>query len=232
MENNSLEPIRKDLATVPKKEEPKEDYIDAKVTEETVEKKQETIVTKEQTKSSSHSATIGAIIAAIILLLIVFIAWNGYKHVNPEAGYSTQTEQEAIHEHQNPELKADKFDNQKVYILSGAKDELNHLSVSVDKIQFRKDVTRVWVTFKNEGGQTIHMMPNANSVLVDNKGNQYKVDAFAGDQITEIASGVKKTAMLVFEPIRSEAKELTYHLDSVFDMKNPAWNVAITVDIP
>lgn len=230
--SNELEPIKKGLQAKPEQKKEKEDYIDAKITEETTEHTTEKEIKKEVKEVSQRTTTIGAIIAFIILILLLLVVWNGYKHVNPEAGYSTQPAQEVIHNHQNPTLKAEKLNPNVVYELSGASDELNKLKVSIQKVQFRKDQTRLWVKFENSGAETINMMPNANSKLVDNEGHQYKVDPFAGDQITSIASGVSEEAMLVFEPIRAEAKEMTFHLDSVFNMKQPAWNVSITVDIP
>ena len=76
------------------------------------------------------------------------------------------------------------------------------------------------------------MMPAVNSMLVDNNGHSYKVDSFASDNITALAPGTDEEIMLVFEPIRQDAKSLTYSLDSVFDMQTTPWTYRITVDLP
>ena len=76
------------------------------------------------------------------------------------------------------------------------------------------------------------MMPNVNASLIDNNGHTYKVDSFAGNQITGLSPSSSEEVMLVFDPVRVDAKEITFHLDMVFDLKNPAWQVTIPVTIP
>lgn len=186
---------------------------------------------KEETQNSKlKSPLFIGIISLIILFLLGFIFSSLFS--NSEKSYETLDANKVIHEQENPTLKATKLNPNKVYVLKDATQTLNNLTVDIKKIQFRKDQTRLWVQFKNEGSNKIQMMPNVNATLVDNNGHSYKVDSFAGNQMTGLAPSVSEEVMLVFAPIRAEAKEITFHLDMVFDMKNPAWQVEIPVSIP
>lgn len=146
--------------------------------------------------------------------------------------FPTEDANKVIEAHENYPMKAEKLDPTKAYTLSGASDSLNNGTISIEKIQFRRDQTRLWVKFVNRGTQKINMMPGANSTLVDNNGYSYKVDAFASNPVNGIAPGATEEVMLVYEPIREEAKMITFHMDMIFDMKNAAWQVAIPVQLP
>ncbi len=146
--------------------------------------------------------------------------------------FKTEDANKVIEAHQNYEMKAEKLDPTKVYSLSGAKDSLNKGSISIEKIQFRRDGTRLWIHVDNKGGNKINMMPGANSTLVDNNGHTYKADPFASQQVNGIAPGASEDIMLVYEPIRADAEMITFHLDMIFDMQNAAWQVAIPVALP
>ena len=75
-------------------------------------------------------------------------------------------------------------------------------------------------------------MPANNSFLTDDKGRTYKAEPFGGDQVTSSAPGSDEEVLLAFEPIREDAKSLTFTLDGAFDMKNTSWNYAVQFDLP
>lgn len=232
---NSLVHINNDKKKHDKESETDKDIIDAQLVEskhqnEEKEEVKETRYVKDDSSKSNLSGIIIAIISIIILIALLFF---GYRYMTTgTASYSSESAQEVIQKQENPNLKAEKLDPQKVYALKNTSDVLNNMDIAITKAQFRKDQTRLWLHLKNSGSQKIHMMPNVNSVLVDNNGHSYKVDSFSGSQITSVAPGTDEDVMLVFEPIRADAKSITYNLDSVFDMKKPAWNYSITVNLP
>ena len=157
----------------------------------------------------------------------------GYRYITTgTATYSSEQAQDVISAQENPTLKAEKLDPQKVYTLKNSKDVLNNMEITIEKIQFRKDQTRLWLHLKNSGSQKINMMPNVNSTLVDNNGHSYKVDSFAGKQVNGVVPGTDEDIMLSFEPVMANAKSITYNLDGVFDLKNSSWQYSITVDLP
>lgn len=177
--------------------------------------------------------TSGIIIAILAIVILIGILFAGYRQITTgTVTYNTEKAQDVISEKENPTLKAEKLDPQKVYNLKDTSDVLNNMELTIKKAQFRKDQTRIWIHLKNSGGEKINMMPNVNSTLVDNNGHSYKVDSFAGDQVTSVAPGTDEDIMLVFEPIRADAKSITYNLDSVFDLKNTSWKYNITVNLP
>ena len=170
----------------------------------------------------------------IIGVLTIFVLMMGYfiwkTDISKDKG--VEDAQTVMMERSAPLTKAKQLDPTKVYKLSSAADSYNGLSLSVTKVQFRQDVTRLWVKIDNDSGKNISMMPSANAKLVDNNGHSYKVDSFGGDQTSSIASGAHEEVLVAFEPIRAEAKSLTFSLDSVFDMKHTAWNYSVQFDIP
>lgn len=205
------------------------------VREETIDQKDEKVeknITeiREEKKSSSF---VGTIIGILCLILVVGMLFMGIRYlVTGSATHSSQPVSEVMEEQNNPALKAEKLDESRVYSLKNASDSAHNGSLTITKAQFRKDQTRIWIHMKNAGGQKINMMPAVNSMLVDNNGHSYKVDSFASDNITALAPGTDEEIMLVFEPIRQDAKSLTYLLDSVFDMQTTPWTYRITVDLP
>ena len=170
----------------------------------------------------------------IIGVLTIFVLMMGYfiwkTDISKDKG--VEDAQTVMMERSAPLTKAKQLDPTKVYKLSSAADSYNGLSLSVTKVQFRQDVTRLWVKIDNDSGKNISMMPSANAKLVDNNGHSYKVDSFGGDQTSSIASGAHEEVLVAFEPIRAEAKSLTFSLGSVFDMKHTAWNYSVQFDIP
>lgn len=170
----------------------------------------------------------------IIGVLTIFVLMMGYfiwkTDISKDKG--VEDAQTVMMERSAPLTKAKQLDPTKVYKLSSAADSYNGLSLSVTKVQFRQDVTRLWVKIDNDSGKNISMMPSANAKLVDNNGHSYKVDSFGGDQTSSIAPGAHEEVLVAFEPIRTEAKSLTFSLDSVFDMKHTAWNYSVQFDIP
>ena len=220
-EENILVPAHR-----PKENEQKEKYADG------VEAREYTHVRETEVKEENHSV-LGAIVAVIALLLVLLLLYFGYNYLKTDGtGFDSRPANEVIAEKDFAETKSQKLDPSKAYELKNAKDTLNGSSVSIERIQFRRDQTRLWVRLKNGGPNRIHMMPNVNAILVDNNGHQYKTDPFSGDQITAIESGVDQEFMLAFEPVRADAKEITFNLDMVFDLKKPAWKIVIPVKIP
>lgn len=218
----------KGLVPTKNKKEPsqKEKYADG------VEAKEYTHIRETESKEENHSV-LGAIVAIIALLLVILLIYFGYNYIKTDGtGFDSRPANEVVAERDFAETKSQKLDPSKAYELKNAKDTLNGSSVSIERIQFRQDQTRLWVRLKNGGPNRIHMMPNVNALLVDNNGHQYKADPFSGDQITAIESGVDQEFMLAFEPVRADAKEITFNLDMVFDMKKPAWKIVIPVKIP
>lgn len=217
---------KKEIVPVEDKFEKEEDFetVDAKEKEEVL----------SETRYSSEKTGIGGIIIAILALLLVCgILLLGYRYTTTGTiSHSSEPAQEIIKEQENPELKANKLNPQLAYNLKDASDVVNNMEITLTKIQFRQDGTRVWVHLKNTGAQKVSMMPNVNSKLVDNNGHSYKVDSFAGTNVTDVSPGTDEDIMLVFAPVRSDAKRITFYLDSVFDMKNPAWSYSIPVDLP
>lgn len=175
-----------------------------------------------------------ALILGIVSLVLAFaLLFMGYRYLNNGTiTHDAKPAAEVMQERENPPLKAEKLDPTKVYTLKGSKDVLHNVEVSITKAQFRKDSTRLWVHLKNNGGNTVQMMPAVNSMIVDNNGHTYKIDSFGGDNITNLPAGADEDIMLTFAPIRSDAKQITYRLDGVFDMQNSSWHHDITVDLP
>ena len=175
-----------------------------------------------------------ALILGIVSLVLAFaLLFMGYRYLNNGTiTHDATPAAEVMQERENPPLKAEKLDPTKVYTLKGSKDVLHNVEVSITKAQFRKDATRLWVHLKNNGGNTVQMIPAVNSMIVDNNGHTYKIDSFGGDNITNLPAGADEDIMLTFAPIRSDAKQITYRLDGVFDMQNSSWHHDITVDLP
>lgn len=215
-----------------KKKTSGEKMIDAEVTSSKDEDAEKPV--KETRYTTKSDSNLGGIFLAVIALLLVFaMFFMGYRYVTTgTATHSSEDANAVMQEQEAPALKTAKLNPQKVYALKGASDRLNNLEVSITKAQFRKDGTRLWIHVKNDGGQKISMMPTANATLVDNNGHSYKVDSFSGDQTTSVAPGTDEEIMLVFEPVRADAKEITFGLDGVFDMKHSAWSYNITVELP
>ena len=204
--------------------------IDEEVKEE---EKGTTVKETRYEKEKKSNGVLATIMGILALLLVIALMFMGYRYVNTgTATYDSTPAKEVMAEKDNAPLKADKLDPSRVYTLKDASDVNNNGELTIKKAQFRKDQTRLWIHVKNTGGQKINMMPSVNSMLVDNNGHSYKVDSFASDNITALAPGVDEDIMIAFEPIRSDAKSITYSLDSVFDMKKSAWSYSITVDLP
>ena len=186
--------------------------------------------------SSNHKNTgglLGIILGILALLLVIALLVGGYRYATTgTATHSSQPAEQVMTEKNSPELKAQKLDPARVYNLKETKDSYQGLTLTITKAQFRQDATRLWVKIDNDSGKKIHMMPNVNASLVDNNGHTYKVDGFSGDSITYAAPNAHEEIMLVFEPIRADASSVTFNLDSVFDMKNSAWNYSIVFDLP
>lgn len=189
--------------------------------------------TRYSSKYKNTGGPLGAILGVLALLLfILFIAFlvGGYRYATTYV--KSQPAEQVMAEKNSPDLKSQKLDPARVYNLKEAKDSFNGLTLTITKAQFRQDSTRLWVKVDNDSGKKIHMMPNVNSSLVDNNGHTYKVDGFSGDSITYAAPNAHEEIMLVFDPIRADASSVTFNLDSVFDMKNSAWNYSIVFDLP
>ena len=194
-----------------------------------VEEREYTQVRETEIKEETHSF-LGAIVAIIALLLVLLLFYFGYNYIKTDGtGFDSRPANEVLAEKDSAGTKSQKTDPSKAYELKNAKDTLNGSSVSIDRIQFRQDQTRLWIHLKNGSPNRIHMMRNVNAILVEKNGHQYKTDPFSGDQITAIESGVDQEFMLAFEPVRADAKEITFNLDMVFDMKKPAWKIVIPV---
>ena len=204
------------------------------VKNEVKEEQKETTVTETRyEKPKNSNGVLATIMGILALLLVVALMFMGYRYVNTgTATYDSSPAKEVIAEKENAPLKADKLDPARIYTLKDASDVNKNGELTIKQAQFRKDQTRLWIHVKNTGGNKINMMPSVNSMLVDNNGHSYKVDSFASDNITALAPGVDEDIMIAFEPIRSDAKSITYSLDSVFDMKNSPWSYSITVDLP
>ena len=149
-----------------------------------------------------------------------------------KSSFPTEDANKVIESHEVYETKASTLDPTKAYTLKNATDTLNSGSISIEKAQFRKDQTRLWIRFTNKGANKINMMPGANSTLVDDNGHTYKSDPFASQQVTGIAPGADEEVMLVYEPIRADAKMVTFHMDMVFDMQHAAWQISIPIQLP
>lgn len=174
------------------------------------------------------------VVATAVAAALVGGAYMAWDKITPTT-FSTKEAKTVIEQQENPALKADKLDATKVYALGAeAFDRLNNLGVQIEDIQFRRDATRLWVRLKNSGTKTIHMMPNASSIIVDDKGNQYAVDFFASDRTLNhgLAPGANPRIMLIFPPIKAEAKQLTLSLSQVFNMQDPSWSYNIPFNIP
>lgn len=188
----------------------------------------------EQTPPSiSNNSGYKKIIAVLVAVIIALVLAVGCLTTNDNfLDDDTMDASKVMSERNSPNLKAKDLNPTKVYKLKSAADSFNGLSVAVTKVQFRQDTTRLWVKIDNDSGKTISMIPSANAHLTDDNGRIYKTDPFGGDQVSSIAAGAHEEIMLTFEPIRSEAKSLTFTLDSVFDMKHSAWNYSVQFDIP
>lgn len=149
-----------------------------------------------------------------------------------EETFRTMDAEQVLKEKYAPSLKAKKLNSSKVYQLRSTADSFNGLTVAVTKVQFRQDVTRLWVKVDNDSGQSISMIPATNSKLTDDNGHSYKVDPFGGDQITSIAPGTHEEILISFDPVRENASSLLFSLNSVFDMKHNSWNYSVEFEIP
>ena len=194
------------------------------------EQKEESVIVSEmrETKTEKGSYAIAVIALLILAALVYFFVFKG----ETDHGYKVEDSNKVIAAQEHPTLKAEKLDPMKVYTLNKAEDRLNNLTVAITKAQFRKDETRLWVHLKNDGSQKINMMPNVNATLIDNNGHSYKAHPFSGKTITGVAPGVDEDVMLTFDAIRADAKQIVFHLDMIFDMNTPAWQVTIPVEIP
>ena len=232
-DKNKLVPVNNKFASTDKSNEEYETIDEEKEEKATKEVKGTSVTeTRYETKKESNSI-LATIMGILALLLVIALMFMGYRYVNTgTATYDSTPAKEVMAEKDNAPLKADKLDPTRVYALKDASDANNHGELTIKKAQFRKDQTRLWIHVKNTGGQKINMMPSVNSMLVDNNGHSYKVDSFASDDITGLAPGTDEDIMIAFEPIREDAKSITYSLDSVFDMKKSAWSYSITVDLP
>ncbi len=192
------------------------------------EEEDERVVEVTEVREEKNSGKAFMVGMAALVCLVGGALWMFFGRTS----FPTEDANKVIEAHENYPMKAEKLDPTKAYTLSGASDSLNNGTISIEKIQFRRDGTRLWVKFVNRGSQKINMMPGANSTLVDNNGHSYKSDPFASNQINGIAPGATEEVMLVYEPIREDAKQITFHMDMIFDMKNAAWQVAIPVELP
>lgn len=227
-----LESGEEEKSLVPTKKNQSKDIKEKEKYAQGVEAREYTHVRETEVKEENHSI-LGAVVAVVALILVLALLYFGYNYIKTDGTwFDSRPANEVIAERDFAETKSTKLDPTKAYDLKNAKDTLNGSSVSIERIQFRQDQTRLWVRLKNGGPNRIHMMPNVNALLVDNNGHQYKADPFSGDQITAIESGVDQEFMLAFEPVRADAKEITFNLDMVFDMKKPAWKIVIPVKIP
>ena len=197
---------------------------------------EESIETRQGKKEGNN--VLAVVMGVAALLLVIALMFFGFRYLTTgSATHSSESAAEVIKEG-NPVtssegLKATSgLDPKLAYNLKDASDTYGGLTVTLTKIQFRQDGTRIWVKFDNNGGKKIQLMPNVNSSLVNQNGRTYKVDSFAGDSITSIAPGAHQEFMLVYEPVSAESKRLTFNLDSVFDMSKTAWNYEISFDLP
>lgn len=181
-------------------------------------------------KQPRHRGMLMFAIIFIALLLGVLVCWHMRDNVHVGPAYDDAAE--VMSERMSPDIKAKHLSPSHVYRLESATDSYHGMSVTVTRIQFRQDVTRLWVHIKNDSGRRISVIPATNSVLTDDKGRTYKAEAFSGDQMTAAAPGSDEEVLLAFEPVRNDAKSLTFTLDGVFDMKNTSWNYAVQFDLP
>ena len=211
---------------VPMTEEAEEDTTKTYDAIQTTEYHEDTLV-----ETNNHGSKLATVAIVALAGLLAFAGYSFFGNGGTRAG-QTEDANTYISAQQNPELKAEKLDPTKVYTLSKATDTLNGGSITIEKAQFRRDQTRLWMRFENKGGNKINMMPGATATLIDNNGHSYKADPFASQNITGIAPGASETVMLVFEPIRADASMVTFHMDMVFDMKNAAWQIMIPIQLP
>ena len=216
-----------------KEDEHNDDIEGYEIKEVITDKKDKTVVESRYTKDKSNNGLVAIILGILALLLVLAMLVGGYRYATTgSATHSSEPAAKVMAEKDSPALKANKLDTSRVYNLKEAKDSFNGMSITITKAQFRQDGTRLWLKMDNDSGKKIHMMPNVNATLVDNNGHSYKVDSFAGDSVTSVAPGAHEEVMIVFEPVRADASSVTFNLDSVFDMKNSAWNYAINFDLP
>ena len=216
-----------------KEDEHNDDIEGYEIKEVKTDKKDKTVVESRYTKDKSNNGLVAIILGILALLLVLAMLVGGYRYATTgSATHSSEPAAKVMAEKDSPALKANKLDTSRVYNLKEAKDSFNGMSITITKAQFRQDGTRLWLKMDNDSGKKIHMMPNVNATLVDNNGHSYKVDSFAGDSVTSVAPGAHEEVMIVFEPVRADASSVTFNLDSVFDMKNSAWNYAINFDLP
>ena len=138
--NNSVEKTNNELKNI----QPDEEFLKEKnITEESNKINNEEKENQEDTETtkSKKSTTFIILISLGVLILLGYIFTSLFS--SSQNGYETLDANKVIHNQENPPLKADKLDPNKVYVLSGASDTLNQLTVKINKIQFRKDQTRL-----------------------------------------------------------------------------------------
>ena len=195
----------------------------------TFDDEEESNVIDDEKPSHNKFTTIIITVMTVIIAVMALFIWKNTLSSQDEYIYESSS---VMTEQKSPDLKAKQLDPTKVYRLKSSSDSYNGLSVAVTKVQFRQDMTRLWLKIDNDSGRNISMIPSANARLTDDKGRTYKTDYFGGDQVSSISPGTHEEILLAFEPIRADAKTITFSLDSVFDMKHSAWNYTVQFDVP
>lgn len=173
------------------------------------------------------------LLAGVIGGLVTVCAGLGVYHfMFTDKGYPVRDAQTVMQETTNPKLKAASTDKKLVYEVSGASDTMNGLTMSIEGVQFRRDQTRLWVHFKNDGKNNVSSLSLASARIVDDAGHQYKADPFSGWAGNQIPVGMDETVMMVFDPIKDEAGNLSLMVDGFSNMKDPNWNMEINFKIP
>lgn len=173
------------------------------------------------------------VIVFIMVILGLYLGgsyiWKNVLH----SGFATQDAKEVHRAQENPKLKASELDSSKVYVINKKSDEIQGLEIEVEKVQWRKDSTLVWVAFNNNSEQAMDVMPQMKSQLVDDQGNQYAVKPFDGNNVnSRVMPHSRPVMMLVYEPTQKAATKLTWFLRDVTDMKHPVWSYDIDFDLP
>jgi hypothetical protein len=187
---------------------------------------------KEKDERKNKSSSFYKIIIYLLLIGILglVLLFANQKIVNNNSNNPNQLQEQGKYQQQTTAISSDLG---KEPIEVNESKTINGLELTVDQITYKPTKTMIVLKAKNLTSESMHLMAQQKSSLIDQNGTNYKIDPFDSDNnlTGNLPANSTEYSNLVFETVDKSAEELTYTLSVLGNSSGESWEQSISFKV-